>query len=155
MVNRVSFNKILLITLLSLLVVFGSIFTYFTLSNRHSKVYADSAVTNFDGSPFLVNTFSSTSSDSTTWSAMTWNGLTDFSGDNIWNIGDTYYYSNYDILSNFSSQYVLDTSTNTWSAMTWNGFNNIICSNIWNIGDTYYYSRGSSSQYVLDTSTNT
>ncbi len=85
---------------------------------------------------------------SRTWEVMTWNGLNEFDGSNVWNIGDSYYYSN------GSDQYVLDKNTKTWNIMTWNGFNEFKGYNIWTDGQQYYYSSGIY-QYVLDTETNT
>lgn len=85
------------------------------------------------------------------WQKMTWNGLSEFTGSNIWTDGVNVYYSN------MSSQYVLNRDTNTWSVMTWTGIVDnypLSGSNIWTDGVNYYLS-SSSYQYVLHVPTHT
>ena len=49
----------------------------------------------------------------TTWTEMTWNGLTSFFGEYVWTDGVSTYYSK------GSEQYILDRETNTWSLFEW------------------------------------
>lgn len=81
------------------------------------------------------------------WQAKTWNGLTNFSGTQIWTDGAHVYYSNGD------DQYRLDQSTSTWEPTTWSGV--ILDGNyIWTDGENIYYSNGNE-QYQLDKSNST
>ena len=85
-----------------------------------------------------------------TWSAKSWTGLTDFYGYNIWTDGENIYYSS------GTSQYVLDKSTSTWSAKSWTGLTDFDGRYIWTDGENIFYSNGgSSNQKVLNKSTST
>ena len=82
------------------------------------------------------------------WSKKTWNGLTSFSGGDIWTDGDNIYYSA------SSTQYVLNKSTSTWSTKSWTGLTSFSGGGIWTDGENIYYSNFST-QYILDKSTST
>ena len=83
-----------------------------------------------------------------TWSAKTWTGLTNFNASAVWTDGTDIYYSN------SSNQYVLDKSTSTWSTKSWTGLPSFNGSNIWTDG-TDIYASDKQNQYVLDKSTST
>lgn len=86
-----------------------------------------------------------------TWEYMTWNGLTNFNGMDIWNDGENIYYSG----GSESSQYVLDKATSTWSAKTWTStYKNFQGRYVWSDGENIYYS-ASTNQYILDKTTST
>ena len=82
------------------------------------------------------------------WTAKSWSGLTNFSGQYIWTDGENIYFSS------GSEQYVLDKSTSTWSAKTWSSLASFDGYYVWTDGENIYYS-SSSTQYVLDKSTST
>ena len=82
-------------------------------------------------------------------SAKTWNGLSSFSGNNIWTDGTYIYYSAGNV-----GHYVLDTATNTWTAKTWNGYTSFSGRYVWTDGTNIYYGMNSN-QYVLNTATST
>ncbi|MBR4418771.1 MAG: InlB B-repeat-containing protein, partial [Clostridia bacterium] len=81
----------------------------------------------------------------TTWTEMTWNGLTSFFGEYVWTDGVSTYYSK------GSEQYILDRETNTWSLFEWEGFSDFYGSYVWTDGENIYYSMNSE-QYILDRS---
>ena len=88
---------------------------------------------------------------SDTFVGITWTGLTNFDGENIWTDGDNIYYS-YGLIN----QYVLDKSTSTWSEKKWyNGGGHIKGSEIWTDGNNIYCSDNFGNQYVLDKTTST
>ena len=93
--------------------------------------------------------------ETSTWSTMTWNGINDFNGEDIWTDGDNIYLTLYD---SGTKHYVLDKSTNTWVTKTWNGFADaspfVYGRYIWTNGEKIYYSDGTD-QYVLDKETET
>ena len=69
-----------------------------------------------------------------TWSIKTWNGLTNFDGNNVWSDRDTTYFSYSGI------NYVLDKSTSTWSRISFTGIVSIDANYIWTDGNNTYYS---------------
>ena len=77
-----------------------------------------------------------------------WNGLSNFSGQWVWNDGTNIYYSA------GSSQYVLDKLTSTWKPKTWYGLTNIYGYNVWTNGVDYFYS-STNKHYILDKATST
>ena len=81
------------------------------------------------------------------WSPKTWNGLTNFTGSNVWTDGNNIYYSS------GSNQYILDKSTFTWSAKTWD-ITDLSGSDVWTDGDNLYYS-SVNKHYIFDKSTST
>jgi hypothetical protein len=85
------------------------------------------------------------------WETKTWQGLTNFAGQDVWTDGTDVYYSN------GLNQYVLDRATSTWEAKTWEGdFKPFYGARVWNTENNIYYSYKSSSwdeQYVLNKST--
>lgn len=86
------------------------------------------------------------------WEVMTWSGLTNFDGKDVWSDGTNTYYS-------FgSTQYVLDVSTHTWSQKTWTGLTSFSGRYVWknlqyNSSSTgrYIYSEGATAQMILST----
>lgn len=82
------------------------------------------------------------------WDPKTWNGLTNFSRNNVWTDGENIYYSD------ISGQYVLEKNTDTWNTKIWNGITDCTGLYIWTDGDNIYYSVNST-QYVLDKTTST
>lgn len=104
-----------------------------------------------DGS---FNNGGSTSTELTTLTAKTWNGLTSFYGSCVWTDDTNIYYSN------GSKQYVLDAATSTWSEKTWKGLTRLSGDHIWTDGENYYCSNSSSSygtvgNYILNVATST
>ena len=86
--------------------------------------------------------------DVDTWEPVTWYGLTNFYGSNIWHDGDTIYYSS------GSEQYVLNKATSTWEEKTWYGLTDFDPQYVWSDGTDVYYSNYST-QYVLNRATDT
>ena len=77
-----------------------------------------------------------------TWTAKTWKGLTNFDVSYLWTDGDNIYYSN------GTSQYVLDKSTSTWTTKTWTGLTDFNGARGWTDGKNIYgsdYNKG----YIL------
>ena len=79
---------------------------------------------------------------------ITWNGLTNFDGNYIWNDGENIYYSN------DTNQYKLNKKTNVWEKITWNGLTNFNAEEIWSDENNIYYSNDTE-QYKLNKETNT
>jgi len=87
------------------------------------------------------------------FTSMTWNGLTSFSGIDIWTDGTNRYYSN------LYKHYVLDKETSTWNPKIWygktlNGNAYFEGKYIWTDGNNIFYSQNSG-QYVLNKATST
>lgn len=77
------------------------------------------------------------------WIQKTWNGMSSFSGDDVW-FDDGHIYWN---------DYILDKATATWSQVTWNGLSRFSGKGIWHAGNDLYYSYGNySNQYVYNRS---
>lgn len=68
---------------------------------------------------------------------VTWNGLTEFNGNNIWSDGINYYYSY--SLNYYYYHYKYNKSTNIWEPKSFN-FNNFGTERIWHVGNKTYYS---------------
>ena len=83
------------------------------------------------------------------WYAKTWNGLTSFSGSNVWKdlSGNIYY-------SAGGLHYQLNKSTSTWTEKTWYGLNNFSGISVWTDNQRIFVST-STSMYVLNTTTST
>lgn len=92
-----------------------------------------------------------------TWSSKTWNGVTNFLGEDIWMAGNEVW------MFSGTGQYLLDKQTSTWVSTPWTGFN---VPNehfpkgtmVWTDGTNYYYSHylsGTNFQYTLDVANRT
>lgn len=68
------------------------------------------------------------------WFSKLWDGLTSFSGENVWTDGNDIYYSQGSPL-----QYYFSKSLKSWQSITWNLFSNIYGENIWTDGRNIYY----------------
>lgn len=80
---------------------------------------------------------------SMTWQKVEWDGLTYLDGQNVWNIGDKYFYSYGE------HQYQFNVEQGKWEEKHWSGLQNFYGMNVWNAGDKYYYTNGDV-QYVLN-----
>ena len=76
----------------------------------------------------------------------TWNGLTSFSGNQVWTDGDNIYYSS------GSEQYILDKSTSRWYIKSWieDAKKSFDAAFIWTDGNNIYLSNGNN-QHVYQT----
>lgn len=77
------------------------------------------------------------------FSPITWDGLTDFLGMQIWTDGEDIYYSS------GNNQYVLNKDTSVWEEKTWAGLTNFYGSSVWTDGTDVFYSNNNN-QYTLD-----
>lgn len=77
-----------------------------------------------------------------TWLPKNWNGLTNFTGSNIWTDGTNIY------CGNGNNHYILDKATSTWSTKTWSGLTSFNGNYIWTDGDNIYYSNSSDRYYL-------
>ena len=86
----------------------------------------------------------SPASELTTLTEITWNGMTDIYGGNVWTDGINYYHS---LVTN---QHIRN--GNTWESKTWNGLTNFSAPSIWTDGTNIYLSKGTD-HYVLNGNT--
>ena len=86
--------------------------------------------------------------DTFTWNNMSWNGLTDFNGDEVWTDGNNIY------CSDGSDQYILNSDSYTWTAMSWNGLTYFNGYEVWTDGNNIYCSYATT-HYILNSGTNT
>lgn len=82
------------------------------------------------------------------WIVKEWQGLTSFSGIDVWSDGENIYYSN------GSPHYVLNKATSTWESKSWSGMSYFRGYFMWQYGDATYYSY-SSEQRTLNKNTDT
>lgn len=83
------------------------------------------------------------------WYAKTWNGLTNFSGNNVWkDLSGNIYYSSGGV------HYQLNKSTSTWTEKTWYGLNNFSGIYVWTDNQRIFVSTATA-MYVLNTTTST
>ncbi len=78
--------------------------------------------------------------------AQSWNGLSNFSGPDVWYFEDNVFYSS------GSQQYRLNKETLTWELKTWTGFSPLYGSNVFHLGENVYYLRNRD-HYILNKET--
>ena len=91
-----------------------------------------------------------TEQEPVSWNYLTWSGLSNYYGGNVWTDGTDVYYSQ------GSTQYVLDRANSVWISKTWSGLTNFYGSKVWTDGEDIYYSDYEyGEQYVLNKATST
>lgn len=84
-----------------------------------------------------------------TWKPMSWQGVTEFHGKDVWTDGVNYYYS-----GGSGAQFVLDVKSHTWIKKEWKGFTSFRGRDIWTDGVNFYYSNYDE-HYILDVENST
>ena len=105
----------------------------------------DSTSPNAQSGGAIDNAIKQFITDNTTlvWENKTWQGLTDFYGNQVWkDEGNTYF-------SDGTTHRVLNRSTDTWETKTWSGLSRFYGSGIWHDGDNLYFSENTT-QYVFN-----
>lgn len=111
-----------------------------------------------DGQNFYFDDKIKWDENNSQWTTVTWQGLSDFKGQNIWTDESNIYYSNANSSYGPVGQYELDQSNSEWVIKNWNGnLTNFSAGSIWTDGENIYYSNtisreGQTGDYVLDQS---